>query len=165
MVGDLVADETHADLHAVEPLPADASPDKLRARLEDALDTLSYDFRTYPTLPADAANCLEPLARACDEDCAILLPLKHCAFMGCTWRGDKATLLAAHIVTHHLDILEEGMHAYEISKSFVFDSKETLALAIYNEGIAVAIRRGASLASCSIGRNMFKLIHEAFNAC
>ena len=70
-------------------------------------------FRTYPTLPADAAHPLEPLARAYDDYCAMLLPLRHCAFMGCRWCGDDAKLLAAHIVTHHLDLLEEGMHAYE----------------------------------------------------
>ena len=106
VVGDLDEDETHADLYVVEPLPADASPGKLRARLEDALDTLSYNLRKYPALPAGAADFLEPLARAYDEDCAILLPLEHCAFMGCKWCADDAKLLAAHIVTHHLDLVE-----------------------------------------------------------
>ena len=130
MVGDLVEDETHADFYVVEHLPADASPEKLRARLEDALDTLSYNFRTYPTLPVDAANCLEPLARAYDEDCAILLPLKHCAFLGCKWCGDDAKLLAAHTVTHRLDLLEEGMHAYGRYKTISYDSTETFALSI-----------------------------------
>ena len=70
-------------------------------------------FMKYPTLLADAADDLEPLARAYDEDCAILLPLKHCALMGCKRCGDDAKFLAAHIVTHHQGILEEGMHAYE----------------------------------------------------
>ena len=68
--------------YVVEPLPADASPDKRRARLEDALDTLSYRFRTYRTSPADAASFLEPLARAYAEYRALLLPLKHCTCMG-----------------------------------------------------------------------------------
>ena len=31
--------------------------------------------------------------------------------------------LAAHIGTHNLDILEEGMHAYERSKTFLYYSK------------------------------------------
>ena len=72
--------------------------------------------------------------------------------MGCKWCGDDATLLAAHIVTHHLDLLEEGMHAYERHKTISYDSKETLALSTYNDGIAIAIRRGALLASYSIDR-------------
>ena len=63
--------------------------------------------------------------------------------MGCKWCGDDAKSLAAHIVTHHVDLLEEGMHAYERYKPISYDSKETLALSIYNEGIAVAMRRGA----------------------
>ena len=74
-------------------------------------------FGKYHTLPADAANCLEPLARAYDEDCAILLPRKHLAFMGCKRCGDVATFVAALIVKHYLDLLEEGMHAYERLKS------------------------------------------------
>ena len=49
MVADLVEDNIHAELYVVEPLPADASPDKLRARLEDALDTLSCKFSKYLT--------------------------------------------------------------------------------------------------------------------
>ena len=93
MVIDVVEDETHADLYVVDLCPADDSPVKLRARLEDALDTLSYNFREYPTLPADAANSLEPLARAYDEACAILLPLKHCTFMGCKSFGDDAIVV------------------------------------------------------------------------
>ena len=35
---------------------ADASPDKLRVRLKEALDTSSFTFRKFPALPADAAN-------------------------------------------------------------------------------------------------------------
>ena len=68
MVAGVVEDKMHADVYVVESFPADASPDKLRARLEDGLDTLSYNFRKHPTLPADAATYLEQLARADDED-------------------------------------------------------------------------------------------------
>ena len=152
LVADVVEDKIHADVYVLELVVADASPDKLRARPEDVLNTLSYNFRTYPTLPADAANSLEPLARAYDEDCAILLPLKHCAFMGCKWCGGDAKCLAVHIVTRHLDLLEEGLRAYEIYRTVSNDSEETIALSIYNEGIAIAIRRGAPLASCSVDR-------------
>ena len=37
----MLEEEARADLYVVEPLPADASLDKLRAHLEDALDTVS----------------------------------------------------------------------------------------------------------------------------
>ena len=43
MVAGVVQDEMQADVlfYVVEPAPVNASPDKLRARLEEALDTLS----------------------------------------------------------------------------------------------------------------------------
>ena len=88
-----------------------------------------------------------------DEDCAILLPLKHCAFSGCKWCGDDAKSLAVHIVTHHLDLLEEGVLAYERYNMIACDRiGARRALSIYNEGNAIAIRRGAPLASYFIDR-------------
>ena len=101
----------------MEPLSAVASLDKLRAHLEDALDTLSFNFRKCLTLPADAAKCLEPLPEAYAGDCAIVLPLKQCACLGCTWCGDDAKSQAVHIVEHHHVLLEEGMEAYKAYKA------------------------------------------------
>ena len=109
----MIEEDTLADLYVVEPLSADASPDKLRAQVEDALDTLSFNFRKFPTLPADASHCLEPLPEAYAANVGIVLPLKHCAFLGCTWCGDDAKSQAVHIVEHHLDMVEEGMDAYK----------------------------------------------------
>ena len=78
---DNIDEDASADVYVVEPpLSAGASPDILRALLEDALDTLSFNFRKYLTLPADGAFLLKPLPDAYAEDCAIALPLKHCAF-------------------------------------------------------------------------------------
>ena len=50
VVGDISDEDLKADLYVVEPLSADASPDILRALLEDALDTLSFTVRKFPTL-------------------------------------------------------------------------------------------------------------------
>ena len=96
---------------------------------------------------------MEPLPEAYAEDCAIILPLKHFVFSGCAWCGDDAKSQAVHIVEHHLDVLEEGMEAYNKYKTMCYDSGDILALSMYNESIATAIRRGAPLASYSIDRN------------
>ena len=53
VVGDISDEDLKADLHAVEPLSADASPDILRALFENGLDTLSFKFRKFQILPAD----------------------------------------------------------------------------------------------------------------
>ena len=98
----------------MEPLSAETSPDIPRALLEYALDTLSFSFRTITTLPADGADSSKPLPAAYAEDCAIVSPLKHCAFSGCTWSGDDSRSQAFHTVEHHYDLLEEGMEAYNI---------------------------------------------------
>ena len=103
VIDDMIENETKADFYFVEPLSADASPDMLRALLEDALGTLSFNCRKLPTLPADGADRLKPLPAAYAEDWAIVLPLKHCAFSGCTWSGDDAKFQAVHIIEHHYD--------------------------------------------------------------
>ena len=53
VVGDISDEDLKVDLYVVEPLSADASPDILRALFEDVLDTLSFNSRKIPTLPAD----------------------------------------------------------------------------------------------------------------
>ena len=44
MMEDKIEDAVKAAFHVVEPLRADESPDTLRTDLEEALDTLSYNF-------------------------------------------------------------------------------------------------------------------------
>ena len=39
--------------YEVSALDESSTPDVLRSALHDALDTLSYFFRAYPTLPSD----------------------------------------------------------------------------------------------------------------
>ena len=53
IVDNTIANDMKADSYVMEPLSANASPDNLRSTLEGALDTLSYHFREFPTLPAD----------------------------------------------------------------------------------------------------------------
>ena len=81
----------------------------------DFFSCILYYFilESSPTLPADAAFVVEPVPEAYAADCAIVLPLKHCAFSGCAWCGDDATSQAVHIVEHHHDLLKEGMGAHQ----------------------------------------------------
>ena len=145
-------------MYVVERLSANASPDIMRSLLEDALDTLSYYLRNIPTLPADKENSCEPLPAAYADDAAIVLPLKRCAFSGCLWCGYDAKSQAVHMVEHHYDLLQEGKEAYKRYKTMAYDTDDILALSIYNESLAIAIRRGAPLTSYSIDRKMFTSI-------
>ena len=81
----IVEEDTDADLYMVRSLDAESTPDRFREILEEALDTLSFSLRKCPTLPADSADRLQPLPEAYADDCGVLLPLEHCAFLGCAW--------------------------------------------------------------------------------
>ena len=114
-------------------------------------------FRDYPTLPADPCNlaCALPGARANDR--ALLLPPKHCAFKGCAWcRRDTMSLVKQIVEVHDAD-LKPAMNFLEALRPCVFEDQESLALSVYNEGIAMVGRRGAPLASYSID---WKYLHE-----
>ena len=126
--------------------------DVLRYALHDALDTLSYFFREYPTLPSNPSQKAEPLLCALETDKAVYLPLKHCAFTACSWRGNDTLALAKHVVEDHMEDLQESMSCFEAVRPCVIENQQVLALSVYNEGIAMAVRRGAPLASFSIDR-------------
>lgn len=128
------------------------TPDVLRYALHDALDTLSYFFREYPTLPSNPSHKTEPLLCALETDKALYLPLKHCAFTACSWRGNDTLSLAKHVVEDHMEDLQESMSCFEAVRPCVIENQQVLALSVYNEGIAMAVRRGAPLASFSIDR-------------
>ena len=68
------------------------------------MDTLSFHCKEFPTLPADDTNESKPLPAAYAEDVAIVLPRKHCAFIGCAWCGDEEQILAMHVVDDHMDL-------------------------------------------------------------
>ena len=147
-----VAKSTEKLFYEVSTLRATDTPDLLRMALHDALETLSYNFRAYPTLPSDPSNSREPLSCALDSDKALYLPLKHCAFDACAWRGNDTLSLAKHIVEDHMEDLQPAMRCFEAVRPCVIENPQVLALSVYNEGIAMAVQRGAPLASFSIDR-------------
>ena len=89
----------------------------------------------------------KPLRCALDTDKALYLPLKHCAFDACSWRGNDTLSLAKHVVEDHMEDLQESMSCFEAVRPCVIENQRVLALSVYNEGIALAVRRGAPLAS------------------
>ena len=75
------------------------------------------------------------------------LPMKHCAFKGCLWRGMDDVGLQNHVWTAHKDELEPvALLLPQIH------SEEERYMAAYHEGIAVVVRSGAPLATYSIDR-------------
>ena len=109
-------------------------------------------FRNYPTLPADPVNAMEHMEEARDDATALLLPRKHCAFKCCDWNGSDEVALVQHIHENHLAASTPGIQAFKALKLVHREDEATLALSIYNEGIATAVRQGAPLASYSIDR-------------
>ena len=65
--------------------------------------------------------------------------------------------LAKHIVDVHDADSKPAMECFEALRPCVFKDKVGLALSVYNEGVAMAVRRGAPLAWYSIDR---KCLHE-----
>ena len=138
-------------------------------KMQEALDDLSHLFRDHPTLPGDPANPLEEFPFAASNDAAVLLPSKHCAFKGCFWCGTDAVSQVEHLLEIHEEDLQDAMDHFRALRPNGFDDKFVLALSVYNEGIATAIRKGAPLASYSIDRRCLKeyiisLTHEGTNA-
>ena len=150
--GDLPDGEEYNGFYILNSKPLGSSPDELRQSLELALFTLSELFRKYPTLPADPTNACEHMEEAHDDTSALLLPRKHCAFKGCNWNGSDDMELLKHINERHLSALSPGIEAYRALKTVYSKDEAALALSIYNEGIAIAVRQGAPLASYSIDR-------------
>ena len=131
--------------------------DDIRLKLEEAIDTLSFEFRDHPTLPGDPSDPTKAVSGALDKNVGLLLPLKHCAFRLCLWCGKDDEALAEHILSHHLDVIQSAMECLQILRPVVPYDEELLAMSVYKEGLAVAIRRGAPLASYSIDR---RCLHE-----
>ena len=132
-------------------------PDEPRLKVEDAIDTLSFEFREHPTLPGDPSDASKAVSGAFDKTIGLLLPLKHCAFRYCFWCGRDDKSLVEHILSEHLNFIKSAMGCLQISRPVVPYNEELLAMSVYNEGLAVAIRRGAPLASYVIER---RCLHE-----
>ena len=138
--------------YEVYAMDDEKTPDLLRKELHDALHTLSYDFRDYPTLPADPCNSMKEFPSSRSKEAALLLPSKHCAFRGCSWCGTDSASQIDHLLDEHESNLQDAMVHYNALRPNGLQDKRVLAISIYNEGIAMAIRRGAPLASYSIDR-------------
>ena len=157
------------------------SPDP-RRKLEAALEMAAEQLRPSPTVPCELLNPAQPWADALREDMAVQLPRKHCAFAGCTWATDpledRTSAMAAEraLVDHLMEHDEELDYVASLLPSFdgvavvpaqpkkrrntshagcrnvVEEDRRARFAAAYNEAIAVAVRRGAPLATYSISR-------------
>ena len=76
----LVDEKETGTFYKVWAMSSSDSPDVPRQKLEDALDTLSFEFREHPTLPGDPSDATKSVSGALDKTKGLLLPLKHCAF-------------------------------------------------------------------------------------
>ena len=61
-----------------------------------------------------------------------------------------------HIVDGHMDLLHKGTETHKQCKTMTYDSDAVIALSVYNESLAIAIRRGAPFASYSIDRTCLR---------
>ena len=138
--------------YQVLALDGEDTPDVLRKYVHEALDLLSYMVRDDPALPADPCHPACALPGALANDVAMLLPPKHCAFKGRAWRGRDTMSSAKHTVQVHDADSKQAMECFEALRPCVFEDQNKLALSVCNEGIAIAVRRGAPLASYSIDR-------------
>ena len=53
--------------------------------VEGSVKFQSLLFRDHPTLPGDPLNSFNEFPSFASKDTALLLPLTHCAFKGCSW--------------------------------------------------------------------------------
>ena len=149
-------------------MPAEQSPDP-RAKLETELRALAECLREHPTVPGEGEQGLAPMPEVFDDEAAVLLPPKHCAFRGCTWHlqwpePDKGRVfertrerqLVEHVRTAHLEAIRPVLALLPQ----VYTEEERTAAA-YNEAIAVRVRGGAPLASYSIDRRCLRKAAEA----
>ena len=125
--------------------------------MQEALDYLSLLFRDHPTVPCDPANPEEEFPLSASDDTALLLSCKHCAFKGCSWVGTDAASQVDHLLqVHEEEDLREAMTCFQALRPNVCSDARVLAMSVYNEGIAIAVRKGAPLASYSIDRRCLK---------
>ena len=68
-----------------------------RESLENALKLLSTYIRDDPTVPCSNTDRSVADENALDEDVAVELPAKHCAFVGCSYRCDSDEGLRHHL--------------------------------------------------------------------
>ena len=130
------------------------SPDP-RCRLDRALRNFAEKLREQPTLPSDTSDGTTARKDALLQDRGVVLPSKHCAITGCRWSGETDEALYEHLKRSHAEDMEEVLRELEVVHRHVGNSDDRVAAA-YNEAIAIAVRRGAPLASYSIDRRCLR---------
>ena len=132
-----------------------------RREHENALEGLADALRVLPTLPASETNSDQHDNLATSEIEAAVLPVKHCAFKGCKESFATDTALVQHLMqsTEHMKYIGAVGERMVLPKadSKLHDEREKdlgalRVMSAYNEGIGVAVRRGAPLAALSIDR-------------
>ena len=141
--------------YSLKSMCVTTSPDP-RAQLHHTLQQLSKSIREHPTVPCDRQDFEQPCRDAFDDNVAVILPRKHCAFRGCDWRGSCDDELLEHLRENHKAELQPAIHLLPRN----FGWWERLE-AIYNEAIAEQIRCGAPLASYSIDRRCLRNLFAA----
>ena len=68
-----------------------------RESLHNALKLLATYIRDDPTVPCSNTDQSVADENALDEHCAVELPAKHCAFVGCSHRCDSDAALKRHL--------------------------------------------------------------------
>ena len=120
-------------------------------------------------MPADPCDSMKEFPSSGSKEAALLLPSKHCAFRGCSWCGTDSASQIEHLLDERESNLQGAIACYNALRPNGLKDKRVMAISIYNEGIAMAIRRGAPLASYSIDRRclnayMKSVTHEITNA-
>lgn len=107
-------------------------------------------------MPSDSSDKTKAVSGALDTDKALVLPLKHCAFKHCSWCGDDDGSLMNHLSSGHIQELRPCMEAFTHLRPVAPRDANMLVMSVYNEALAIAIRRGAPLASYSIDRRCLR---------
>ena len=98
----------------------------------------------------------KPWKKAVDDKQAVVLPPKHCAFIGCAWEGSIDDELYQHLAQVHMHVLADAMDL--LPSCFSADERMR---SVYHEGIAEKTRFGPPLATYSIDRRCLRSYHAA----
>ena len=77
--------------------------------LQHALGEIARHIRHLPTIPADPSDAGRPWKEAVDDQQAVVLPQKHCAFSGCAWEGSTDDEFYQHLAEDHMHVLVGAM--------------------------------------------------------
>ena len=107
-------------------------------------------------MPSDSSDKTKAVSGALDIDKALVLPLKHCAFKYCSWCGKDDESLTDYLSSVHMRLLSPWINAFKHLRPVAQRDANVLVLSVYNEALAITIRRGAPTASYSIDRRCLR---------